>query len=54
MKKYLRIKMSEDKKSICPKWDCAILNDHVTGQVCRHVQKVTKKGIVYYLTQKLI
>ena len=44
--KYWRTQVREDKTTKCP-W-CEKINDHRTGRVCKHVYKVTKKGICFY------
>lgn len=43
--KYWRVEV-KDHKTTCP-W-CNRVNDHITGNVCEHVEKVTSKGIVFY------
>ena len=45
--KYFRIQLPGHQKiSTCP-W-CENINNHLTGNTCQHVAKVTKKHIVYY------
>ena len=44
--KFIKIKV-QNFKSICPV--CGQMNDHLTGNVCKHVKKVTVKHIVFYL-----
>lgn len=43
--KYWRTGIKEGK-TVCP-W-CGVENAHITGACCKHVYKVTAKGVVYY------
>ncbi len=45
--KYWRVKV-KDHKSICPWCNPIRENNHITGDVCEHVAKLTNKGIVFY------
>ncbi len=45
--KYWRVKV-QDHKTTCPWCNPVRVNDHITGNVCKHVAKVTIKGIAFY------
>ena len=47
MTKYWRTQIVNGK-SICPWCNPKRENNHITGDVCEHVDKVTVKGVVFY------
>ena len=44
--KFFKVQLKDDKTSRCP--FCDRVNNHVTGDVCEHVFKLTAKGVVFF------
>jgi len=50
MSKYIKIKMCENKKTTCP--ICKRVNNHLYGNCCAHVDRVTVNRVVFYINNQ--
>ena len=50
MKKYIRHQMPKSSKENCP--ICGHENNYRFGNTCIHVNRVTDKGLIFYIKEK--